>query len=433
MFEEGAVEYDYEDPLTIFKAISDLDTMYHHEVMKERNAGHFRDAMLKEWYDQVKNKNFTKMLRSKLPKGATVLPAVWQMKRKRDIKSGEVKKYKARLNLDGSKMIKGKHYELTYCPVVRWFSVRLLLALSLVNNWKTTQIDHVLAYPQAPIERKIYMEIPRGMQLRVGNKEDYVLKVNRNIYGQKQAGRVWYKYLSNKLTSEVGFTKSKVDEGIFYRGRVMYILYTDDSILAAPIQKETDEAIKDIQGAGLNIAIEGDVKDFLGTNIQKKKNGKMIMTQPHLIKQIWEGLGMDHCTKAKKLPALSSKILLNHQDSEDFDYSFQYRSIIGKLNYLEKGTRPDISYSTHQCARFVEQPKDEHGEAIRQIVRYLIGSKDKGITIEPDLSKGLEVYVDSDFADNWDRNDSSNKDTTRTRHGYYISYNGVPLLWKSQL
>lgn len=105
----------------------------------------------------------------------------------------------------------------------------------------------------------------------------------------------------------------------------MYILYTDDSILAAPTQKEIDEAIKDIQGAGL-------------------------------IKQIWEGLGMDHQTKAKKLPALSSKILLKHQDSEDFDQSFHYRSVIGKLNYLEKGTRPDISYATHQCARFVEQP-----------------------------------------------------------------------------
>ena len=41
MFEEGAVEYEYEDPLTIFKATSDPDTMYHHEAMKERDAGHF--------------------------------------------------------------------------------------------------------------------------------------------------------------------------------------------------------------------------------------------------------------------------------------------------------------------------------------------------------------------------------------------------------
>ncbi len=56
-------------------------------------------------------------------------------------------------------MIKGKHYGLTYAPVVRWFSVRLLLVLSIVNNWQTKQIDYVLAYPQALIEREIFMEM----------------------------------------------------------------------------------------------------------------------------------------------------------------------------------------------------------------------------------------------------------------------------------
>ena len=131
--------------------------------------------------------------------------------------------------------------------------------------------------------------------------------------------------------------------------------------------------------------------------------------------------------------ACSTKILLKHEESDEFDESLHYRSIIGKLNYLEKGTRPDISYSTHQCARYVEQPKEEHGKAIRQIVRYLIGIRDKGMIIEPNLLKGLEVFVDSDFAGNWDWNDSLNKDTARSRHGYFISYNGVPLTWKSQL
>ena len=174
--------------------------------------------MTKEWNDQVMNGNFTMISRSQLPQDATVLPAVWQMKRKRNIKSGEVKKYKARLNIDGSKMIKGKHYELTYAPVVRWFSVRLLLILSIVNKWHTTQIDYVLAYPQAPIEREIYMEVPRGIELKGKKKESHVLKLHRNIYGQKQAGRVWYRYLQEKLTS-IGFTKSAVDEGVFYRGK----------------------------------------------------------------------------------------------------------------------------------------------------------------------------------------------------------------------
>ena len=54
------------------------------------------------------------------------------------------------------------------------------------------------------------MELSRGMQLKEDDKKDYVLKINRNIYGQKQAGWVWYKYLLNKLTTEVGFTSQRL-------------------------------------------------------------------------------------------------------------------------------------------------------------------------------------------------------------------------------
>lgn len=53
--------------------------------------------------------------------------------------------------------------------------------------------------------------------------------------------------------------------------------------------------------------------------------------------------------------------------------------------------------------------------------------------MKPDKQKGLEVYVDADFAGNWDKIDTTNRDTARSRHGYYICYNGVPITWKSQL
>ena len=203
------------------------------------------------------------MKKSEVPEGATILPAVWQMRRKRDISAGEIKKYKARLNLDGSMMIKHNHYELTYAPVVKWYSIRLVLSLTLVNGWYTQQIDYVLAYPQAPIEKEIFMKIPRGMEIKGRNKDNYVLKLHRNIYGQKQAGRVWYKYLTCKLIDEVGFVKSGVEECVFTRGKMIYLLYTDDSIIAGVDKMQVEDAIRDIEAAGLKITREGDVQDFL--------------------------------------------------------------------------------------------------------------------------------------------------------------------------
>ena len=217
-----------------YKATSDPDTMYLHQAMQEPDKKEFVEAMQKEVRDQYENGNFSIIHKSKLPQGATVLPAVWQMKRKRDIKTRNVKKWKARLNIDGSRMTKGIHYTETYAPVASWNSIHLLLTLTAVHKWHTKQLYFVLAVPQAPVEREIYMKIPKGFELNQGDSEDYVLKLHKNVYSQKQAGRVWNKYLVDKLVNKLKFVQSKTDECVFYRGSTIYLLYTDDSILAGP-------------------------------------------------------------------------------------------------------------------------------------------------------------------------------------------------------
>ena len=122
-------------------------------------------------------------------------------------------------------------------------------------------------------------------------------------------------------------------------------------------------------------------------------------------------------------------------NSQDVDGSFDYQSVISKLNYLEKASRLDIAYATHQCARFVTSPKMEHGKAVRYLGRYLQGTRDKGMILRPDSTRGLEDHVDADFAGNWLAEDAAmnDRDTARSRHGYIISYHGCPIIWKSQL
>ena len=343
------------------------------------------------------------MKRSQVPEGAQIFPSVWAMRRKRKIKTQEVYKWKARLNFDGSKQIKGQHYDESYAPVATWGSVRLLLALTLVHNWFTQQIDFVQAYPQAPVEREVYMKIPKGFDVADGNTKDYVLKLRKNVYGQVQAGRVWNKYLVDKLVG-IGFVQTKADECVFYRGNAMYVLYTDDSILTAPTREEIDEVLSDMRKAKLDITEEGegDIADFLGVNIDRGDDGSFTLRQPHLIDSILQDLGLKDGDTVRKTPAASSKILSRHPNSANFDGSFHYRSVIGKLNYLERGSRPDISYAVHQCARFVESPKVEHAQAVRWIGRYLLGTRDKGMIFKPN-NESFQVYADADFAGGWDK------------------------------
>jgi hypothetical protein len=138
----------------------------------------------------------------KLPEGATLLSSVWQMKRKRKPSTGEISKHKARMNVDGSKMIKGLHYEETYAPVVQWATSIFFMTRAIISKWRTRQLDFFLAYTQADIERDLYMKLPPGFTipgkvLTEQERKEYVLKLEKNLYGQKQEKRVWYLHLSS--------------------------------------------------------------------------------------------------------------------------------------------------------------------------------------------------------------------------------------------
>ena len=105
--------------------------------MKGDDCTNFIAAIHKEVADQYKNGNFEIIHKDNIPKQATVLPTAWQMKRKRDIRTRQVKRYKARLNIDGSRMQKGVHYDETYAPVASWNSIRVLLTLVAALGWHT--------------------------------------------------------------------------------------------------------------------------------------------------------------------------------------------------------------------------------------------------------------------------------------------------------
>ena len=185
----------------------------------------------------------------------------------------------------------------------------------------------------------------------------------------------------------------------------MFYILTTPFCLLLP-KKKVDNCIADIQASGLNITMEGDVKDFLGVDIESHPDGTVTFSQPHLIKKILKALQMDSKTTPKDTPAASSRILSHGTMSTLFDQSFHYQSVIGMLNYLDSGSRSDIAYATHQCARFAANPKMEHGKAVRWIGRYLIGTQDKGMIFMPDSSQGLEVYVDADFSGNWNQDEA---------------------------
>lgn len=179
-----------------FVASTDPDVMYLDEALKASDAAEFIKAMRKEVKWHIDNRDWVIVDQADIPDipvGKSIVPAVWAMRRKRDISTREVYKWKARLNYHGGKQTKGIDYWETYAPVAAWSSIRIIMLIALFNYWYTKQLDFVLAFPQAPEETELYMAIPPGFTVE-GDPKKKALKLLNNLYGQKQAGRVWNKY-----------------------------------------------------------------------------------------------------------------------------------------------------------------------------------------------------------------------------------------------
>ena len=74
-----------------------------------------------------------------------------------------------------------------------------------------------------------------------------------------------------------------------------------------------------------------------------------------------------------------------------------------------------------------------HEKAVKYIARYLLSTQDKGIHYKPDSTKGLECYVDADFAGGWSFGDHTNPECVLSRTGFVIMYAGCPITWCSKL
>ena len=119
------------------------------------------------------------------------------------------------------------------------------------------------------------------VQTKRNDTKSHVLKIKRNVYGQKQAGRVWNQYMDQGMKS-IGYTPSKFDPCLYYRKSIVFLVCIDDCIVFGPNDKDIDEMVNDLRLSSKTFTLDdqGDVGDFLGIKIQTLEDGSIVLTQP---------------------------------------------------------------------------------------------------------------------------------------------------------
>ena len=214
---------------------------------------------------------------------------------------------------------------------------------------------------------------------------------------------------------------------------MIILVYVDDCIIFAKKKSQIDDFLESLKNGPekFDFTDEGSISNYLGVEILKREDG-IELHQPHLIDRIIQSVNFDQYVNGKSTPVIKPNLTKDSLGNARKD-DWHYRSAIGMLTYLEKSTRPDISMAVHACARFCNDPKLSHERAVKRIVKYLVTTRERGIVFTPDKSKGLECYVDADFAGGWNNQQSDDPANLLSRTGFVIYYYGCPIYWQSKL
>jgi len=414
------------------KASHDPDLPGMQEALTGEHAHKFFKAMDKEISSLEEMGTWELVERTSLSTDVKVIPGTWafRIKRKPD---GSLNKFKARFCVRGDIMEMGVHYESSYSPVVGWPTIRACLLMASSLNLSTRSVDFQNAFCQAEQRTPLHIELPPHYRAKGIEGRKMVLRLHKGLYGTVTAPKFFYEHIQAGMLSE-GFRQSSSDPCLFIHNehQVMVLQYVDDQIWISEDPKHINQHVTSLQRKGFLMTMEDDedMVRFLGIDIKQKGN-QIELTQKGLIEKTLNYLSLSD-SNTKDTPAANDP-LGSDKNGLPFSEEWNYSAAVGMLLYLSSNTRPDIQFAVHQCSRFSHSPKHSHGQAVKRICRYLAGTKDKGITFTPDLKKGLDCYVDADYAGLFGHEDDQDPISVRSRTGFVLTIFGCPVLWSSKL
>ncbi|XP_065859997.1 uncharacterized mitochondrial protein AtMg00810-like [Euphorbia lathyris] len=262
------------------------------------------------------------------------------------------------------------------------------------------------------------MTLPPGITATAPNQ---VCKLNKSLYGLKQAGRQWNLKLTQAIKS-IGYKQSAADPSLFTKQRSSLfsaiLVYVDDVIL---VGNDTHSITITKQHLDKLFSIKdlGSLHYFLGFEFSRNSKG-LHMCQRKYILELLQDLDFLTCKPA------SSPALPNHKPSPNaspLSNITSYRQLIGKLLYITH-TRPELSYIVNTLSQHLNQPTTDDLARAHRILRYLKGTIGLGLFFPAENNLQLQAFSDSDWA--------SCPESRRSITGYIVFLGNAIISWRSK-
>ena len=375
-------------------------------MLKCRNHAKWEEAE----QDELRSFHLCKVLSKTppIPEGVKPLPLKWIYKLKKDLRN-IILRHKARLVAQGFFQIFGIDYTDTYSPVAKFVSIRIFLAISVQLGLIVHSMDVDTAFLNADIDEDIWVKIPDGTKL--ATNDDGIYKLNKSLYGLKQASRNWNNDINEYLISN-DFTRLEADpciyvkivevnnNGIITKQYQMVALYVDDLLISGST-KNLVTKLESFFEAKYKMKKLNVIKQLLGMGIYHDKDRNIIyISQQQYITslvKLFQKYGISefrtpmderqHYSKSQMPKAGSAEALQMA--------TLPYRELIGSLLWVSNGTRPDVTYPVNTLTKFTSNPALIHWRAALRILGFLNTTKNYCIRYAQQLymdtisSKGL--------------------------------------------
>ncbi|KAK1631716.1 hypothetical protein QYE76_006031, partial [Lolium multiflorum] len=403
---------------------NDEDPATYEEAMMSPDSNKWQEAMKSEMGSMYDNKVWTLV---DLPDSRKAVENKWIFKRKTDA-DGNITVYKARLVAKGFRQIQGVDYDETFSPVAKLKSVRILLAIAAFFDYEIWQMDVKTAFLNGDIEEELYMVQPKGF---VDPKNaDKVCKLQRSIYGLKQASRSWNRRF-DKVIKDFGFIQCHGEACIYKKvsgsSVAFLILYVDDILLIGN-DIELLSSVKGYLNNSFSMKDLGEASYILGIKIYRDRSRRLIgLSQSTYLDKILKKFRMDESKKGF-LPMLPGKVLSKTQGpatAEERERMSQipYASAVGSIMYAMLCTRPDIAHAVSLTSRYQSDPGMEHWTAVKNILKYLKRTKDMFLCYGGDQELVVTSYTDASW--------NTDPDDSKSQSGYVFILNGAAVSWAS--
>lgn len=395
--------------------VSSDEPANYREAISCADSAQWKRAIDAEFEAHAKNNTWDVV---KIPEGRRPIGFKWVFKVKNPGEKNE--RYKARLCAQGFSQKAGVDYNEVFSPVVRFESIRVLIAIAARENLQFIQFDVSTAYLNSDLRETTYMRIPDGLNV----DPHFVLKLNKALYGLKQSGRCWNEKVST-FFAKLGFVQSSADRcvftAIFDGTRVYAALYVDDGFFLGRDENILNKLVE-IFKSEFDI-VTSDFNQFVGIEILRE-NDSIFIHQAKYIDKILRKFDMIECVTVKT-PADSNARLMRPRIK--CSLNVPYREAVGSLLFLAMVSRPDIAYAVGVVSRYLDNYDKSHWHAVQRIMSYLKGTRDYGLLFTSKSGGNALAMVgfsDSDYA--------ADIDTRRSTAGYLFMMSAGCVTWSSK-